>query len=258
MTSFALPGPDQIAVNVHDRDALFAAIADCVARGEGFTVATLNLDHLVKLRRDAAFRDAYLRTRFVVADGRPVVWLSRLAREPVGLAPGSELIEPLCAIAAREGWPVALFGTTGSVLDAAAARLRAACPALRIVFRESPPRGFDPLGAEAAAAAERIDASGATLCFLALGAPKQEIFAVHAQQAAARCGFVSIGAGLDFLAGAQLRAPVWMRRLALEWVWRMLAEPRRLVGRYASCLTILPELAFDALRRRARHAGGAR
>ena len=61
-------------------------------------------------------------------------------------------------------------------------------------------------------------------------------------------GFVSIGAGLDFLAGSQTRAPAWVRAIAMEWLWRMLANPRRLALRYLRCALILPGLARDALR----------
>ena len=96
----------------------------------------------------------------------------------------------------------------------------------------------------------RIGASGAGLCLLALGAPKQEIFAAHAAARLPRTGFMSIGAGLDFLAGTQTRAPAWMRRLAAEWLWRLAGSPRRMAGRYARCFAILPGEAARALRAR--------
>lgn len=240
----------RLAVTAQDRDAVLDAADRRLGDGNGFVVATLNLDHLVKLRRDAAFRDAYAAADLVCADGRPVVWLSRLAGRPVGLAPGSELVEPLCALAARRGAPVALVGSTQATLETAAARLTAAHPGLRVAFAEAPPFGFDPVGGDAAACAGRLAASGARLCFVALGAPKQEIFAAMARAHAPAVGFACVGAGIDFVAGAQTRAPVWARRLALEWLWRMLSDPRRLAGRYAACAALLPSLARDALRQR--------
>lgn len=248
--SFPAGGGERLNVNVADRETLFDLVAARLAAGRGFTVATLNLDHLVKLRRDPAFRAAYRATDFVVADGNPVVWLSRLAGRKVGLAPGSELVGPLCALAARLDAPVALYGSTTAALDEAAERLEAAHPGLRVVFRRAPAFGFDPDGAVATADAGAIAESGARLCLLALGAPRQERFAVRAQAAAPACGFVSVGAGVDFIAGTQTRAPLWARRLAMEWVWRVAMEPRRLGRRYADCALLLPSLLFESIRRR--------
>ena len=213
----------------------------------GFTIATLNLDHVVKMRRDAAFRHAYSCHSHVTADGRPIVWLSRLAGRPIELVPGSELVEPIAAIAARQGVPVAFLGSTAEALLQAQTELCRRLPGLQVVARIAPPMGFDPEGAGADAAIEELRASGARLCFLALGAPKQELFAIRAQQALPEAGFLSIGAGLDFIAGTQVRAPAVFRSMAAEWLWRLGSNPRRLAGRYALCAAALPGLAVDAL-----------
>ena len=107
--------------------------------------------------------------------------------------------------------------------------------------------GFDPTGEEANACIEALNASGAGLCFLALGAPKQEIFAAHAQARLPHMGFMSIGAGLDFIAGRQRRAPKIVRRFAAEWLWRLSLDPGRLFKRYAACIAVLPGLCVTAL-----------
>lgn len=241
-----------------ERAALLAEIETRLRAGTGFTLATLNLDHLVKLRRDRAFLAAYRAHSHVVADGNPVIWLSRLAGRRIELIPGSELITPLAAIAARCAVPVALLGSTPETLAAAAAALETAHPGLEVRGRISPAFGFDPEGPEAEAAIEELRASGAGLCFLALGAPKQEILAVRAARALPGCGFVSIGAGLDFIAGSQVRAPAWVRAAAMEWAWRMLGNPRRLGLRYASCFAILPGLGLGALKDRRTGRTGPR
>lgn len=253
--SYPSGGPQRLPVTLRDRRVALEAVDGALERRDGFALATLNLDHLVKLRRDPAFRRAYLETDFVVADGTPVMWLSRLAGRPVGLAPGSELVEPCCALAARRNAPVALFGATEDTLERAAERLCATHPGLTVALRIAPPFGFDPTSEAADAYAKRIAESGAGLCFLALGAPKQEVFAARARRAAPHCGFLSIGAGLDFIAGAQTRAPVWVRRIAMEWLWRMMSDPRRLARRYLDCALILPGLAADAWRLRAEESG---
>lgn len=232
--------------------ALLADLAVRFAAGRGFAVATLNLDHVVKLGRDAGFRAAYARQTHVVADGNPVVWLQRLAGRPVDLVPGSDLVGPLMALAARKGVPVAFLGSSAAVLEAAAARLQAAHPGLRIVERIAPPYGYDPEGAAAGADLDRIGASGARLCLLALGAPKQELLAARGLDRVPQCGFVSVGAGLDFIAGVQRRAPVWVRRMALEWVWRMAGDWRRLARRYLDCALVMPGLTLAAWRARRR------
>ena len=203
---------------------------------------------MVKLARDPAFRTAYLAQSHVVADGNPVVWVQKAAGQPVELIPGSELIAPVAALAARQDVPVALLGSTEAVLARAAAALEADHPGLRVVAKIAPPQGFDPAGAPGAAALEALAASGARLCFLALGAPKQEILAARGHGLLPQVGFVSIGAGLDFIAGAQVRAPVWVRRIAMEWAWRMLGNPRRLAKRYAQCALVLPGLMAQAKR----------
>lgn len=247
-------GGSRIRVNMPDRGALLAEVGRRLARGEGFALATLNLDHLVKLGRDPAFAAAYAAQDLVVADGHPVVWLSRLARRPVALVPGSDLVVPLARAAAAAGAPVALVGATEAALAGAAARLAAEVPGLAVALRLAPPMGFDPGGPEAEAVLAAVAASGARLVFLALGAPRQERLAARGRARLPGVGFASVGAGLDFLAGTQRRAPVWARRLALEWLWRMLTSPRRLVPRYAACAAILPGQVAAALRLR-REAG---
>lgn len=243
----------RILVNVSDASALMAQVAARWAAGQGFALATINLDHLVKLRGSAAFRTAYAAQDLVVADGNPIVWLSRLAGRPVALVPGSELVVPLARLAQAQGVAVALIGSTEAALDAAATRLRAEVPGLTVALRLAPPMGFDPAGPQAAQLLADVAQSGARLCFLALGAPKQEQLAARGRVLAPGVGFVSVGAGLDFLAGTQARAPVWVRRIAMEWLWRMLSNPRRLAGRYAACAAILPGQAAQAVALRLGH-----
>jgi exopolysaccharide biosynthesis WecB/TagA/CpsF family protein len=226
-----------------------------VEAGKGFAVATLNLDHAVKLRGDPAFHAAYARHSHVTADGNPIVWLCRLAgQSEVSLVPGSELVDPVVALAAELEIPIGLFGATRTSLEQAAHRLSSAHPGLKVVFCEAPPMGFDPDGEGAAEAIERLKQSGARVVFLALGAPKQERFAARAAEHLPQVGFLSIGAGLDFVSGVQVRAPAWVRALAAEWIWRMASDPSRLAARYGKCLLALPGLTLRALRIRQRKA----
>lgn len=239
-----------IEINVRTNNELFRILRERFRGRTGFALATLNLDHLTKLPGDNAFADAYHAHDLVVADGRPIVWLSQVARDPVELMPGSDLIIPLCRLASETGTKVALVGSTEAALAGAADRLREDVPNLDIALCHAPPYGFDPEGAQADDICDMLNQSGAGLCFIALGAPKQELFAAHARDRCPQVGFASIGAGLDFLSGHQIRAPLLMRKMALEWLWRTAQDPRRLIPRYAKCFAILPGLFWRALRQR--------
>lgn len=241
---------DTITVNIPSRAALMQAVRARFGAGTGFALATLNLDHMVKLRHDAAFRAAYAAHDLVVADGNPIVWLSRLAGQRVELVPGSDLLRPMLELAAAQGVRVAFYGSTAEVLAAAASTLMAQIPGLKVVWTGSPPMGFDPEGPDAQSALRAMQAAGAGLCILSLSAPRQERFAILGRSLTPGIGFCSFGAGLDFVAGRQVRAPAWVRAIAMEWLWRALSAPRRLIPRYAACAAVLPGLAVDALRQR--------
>ncbi|MCF8512009.1 MAG: WecB/TagA/CpsF family glycosyltransferase [Rhodobacteraceae bacterium] len=233
-------GDTVLAVNIPDREALLAAVAKRLAARQGFALATLNLDHLVKLGRMPGYRLAYGAHDLICADGNPIVWLSRLARRPVALVPGSDVVRPLLELAARAGRGVALVGSTEDTLAAAASRLMTEIPGLVVVMRHAPAMGFDPTGDEARRVLGELAARDVGLCLIALGAPKQEEFAALGRRLAPQVGFASIGAGLDFITGSQTRAPAWLRAMALEWLWRAATAPRRLLPRYAACAAILP------------------
>ena len=227
-----------------------AALAGHFTAGTGFALATLNLDHLVKLKSSPEFREAYAAQDLITADGNPIVWLSNLARDPVKLLPGADLVIPLACIAADHGRSVALVGSTDESLARAAQTLKTAVPNLEIAAMVAPPMGFDPTGPAANEILDDLAAKNVGLTFVALGAPKQELFAAHGRARSPNVGFASIGAGLDFLSGQQVRAPIWVRRLALEWLWRIANDPMRLGRRYVRCIAILPAQVSNSLKNR--------
>lgn len=226
------------------REAVDAIIL--AANGKSsFTVFTLNLDHLVKLRTDAAFRRAYAQASLVCADGAPIVWLARRQGATLERTTGADLVVPLARAAAAARLGVFLLGTTDEVLGLAGRRLNAICDgSLDICGTLSPSAGFDPHGPEADAALETVRRSGARICLVALGAPKQEVLAARAATLGIPVTFVCVGAALDFLAGKQTRAPEWMQRRGLEWLWRLSTNPARLAARYARCALVLAAIAI--------------
>lgn len=235
---------DGHAINIVTLDDAVACVRTRLRARRGFNFATLNLDHLVKLRRNSAFRSAYARMNFVSADGAPVAALARQEAPLVQRATGADLLVPLCRMAARDKIPVALFGSTRESLDAASRRLRALAPGLDVAFVASPAFGFDPFSSDADACGAAIAASGARLCFVCLGAPKQEIFADRMAQAHREIGFVSVGAAVDFQSGAQVRAPRFVQAVGMEWAWRLASEPRRMAWRYVECAALLSGLGI--------------
>lgn len=230
-------------INIANQKQAIDEIMAAASKGDSFSVWTLNMDFIVKLRQNSAFREAFRHARFVMADGAPIVRLA--AKYGVGIqrTTGADLVAPLVQAASAHRLPVYFFGTSPEVLRKASSQLAIwTNNRMDIVGTDSPRQGFDPSGPEADAALDRIKASGARLCFVALGAPKQEIFAARAVERGVGAGFLCVGAALDFIAGAQIRAPGWVQRHGLEWLWRLGSNPRRLFMRYAHCAVALTRL----------------
>jgi exopolysaccharide biosynthesis WecB/TagA/CpsF family protein len=218
--------------------AVEAAMGRAVEK-RGFRLFTLNLDHLVKRRHDPVFSAAYREADFVSADGAPVAVLARKQGADVERTTGADLVEPLCREAAKRGVPIAFFGSNIETLEKTAQSLRQLYPGLIISHLEAPPYGFDPTSPDAESAALRIAQSGARIVLVALGAPKQELFASHMAHIAPDLGFICIGAALDFIAGTQARAPLFFQKTGLEWVWRLASNPVRMARRYWLCALVL-------------------
>jgi N-acetylglucosaminyldiphosphoundecaprenol N-acetyl-beta-D-mannosaminyltransferase len=207
------------------------AICDLVRGGRGGAVFTPNVDHVVTAEENEPFRQSYTRASLSLADGMPIVWAARLLGRPVPeKISGSDLIEPLVARAAANRFRVYLLGSTEQVAGKAADVLRAQGV---LVCGVDSPIVRDPLSAaERQPIVDRLRAARPDLVLVAFGAPKQELFIDGARSCVPGAVFVGLGASLDFLAGAVRRAPRWMSRCGLEWLYRLAQEPRRLWRRY--------------------------
>ncbi len=219
-------------------------------------LVTPNVDHIVRLSRDTEFVDAYRRASVVLADGMPVVWASRWLGRPLKeRVTGSDLLPLVCGLAAEGGYSVYLLGAMPGVAETAIANLKRRFPGLRVAGCYSPPFGFERDEAENAAIIQRINTALPDILFLGLGPAKQEKWiARHVDALDIRLA-LCIGAGIDFLAGSVQRAPVWMQRSGLEWLYRLRREPQRLWRRY-----LVEDTAFAGIlwrergRLRAAHA----
>ena len=231
-----------VDINVPSITNAVASIVSAAQHGDNFSVCTLNLDHVVKLQQRPDFRAAYRRARFVTADGFPIVMLSRLLGTRIERTTGADLVEPLCREAGKKGLPIFLLGSNDLTLATTTRRLITRFKGLKVAGYYAPGSNFDAFSKEADIAIENIRASGAKLCFIALGAPRQELFAARCLDRLNGTGLLCIGAALDFIAGTQARAPSLTQKVGLEWAWRMLRAPRRLGPRYARCAAVVPGL----------------
>lgn len=199
-------------------------------------VVTPNVDHLVLYRKHPRLAAVYDRAELVLADGMPMVMLSKLLRLPLrDKVSGSDLIDPLVAGAAAAGVPLYFLGASDEVTDKSAERMQAAHPTLRIVGRRSPIFAIDggvDGNPDTAEALEEAGAAGARLVLLAFGAPKQESLFHDFEAQLPPAVYVCCGASLDFVAGKVSRAPRWISRIGAEWVYRLAKEPGRLWKRY--------------------------
>jgi N-acetylglucosaminyldiphosphoundecaprenol N-acetyl-beta-D-mannosaminyltransferase len=173
------------------------------------------------------------RAAFIVADGKPLVWASRMRGTPLPeRVAGSDLIFHLCEEAARQGFRVFLLGGGEGVAEEAARRLVELYPGLQIVGTECPPFR-EPTAEEEEALLGRIRRAAPDILFVAFGQPKGERWIIRHYESLGVPVSVQVGASLDFAAGRVRRAPRWMQKSGLEWVFRLSLEPRRLAGRYA-------------------------
>jgi N-acetylglucosaminyldiphosphoundecaprenol N-acetyl-beta-D-mannosaminyltransferase len=219
-------------------------------------IVTPNLDHIVRLRRDFALQRAYASASLVVADGWPVVAASRLFGVPLPeRVAGSDLVPALLATAADRPLRVFLLGAMPGVGDRAAENIHKTWPGTEVCGTFSPPLGFHTDPEQNAHILSRINATQPDLLVVGLGAPKQEIWlAQHYARLECKVA-IAAGATIDFLAGEQRRAPPWLQRWNLEWLYRMVNDPRRLAKRYLHDAVEFPWLLWSEwnLRRKGYH-----
>jgi N-acetylglucosaminyldiphosphoundecaprenol N-acetyl-beta-D-mannosaminyltransferase len=213
-------------------EAIDHIVSLCRAR-HGGTVLTPNVDHVCLAEQSEALVEAYASASLSLVDGKPLVWLSRLAGAPLPeKISGSDLAEPLVARLASEGLSLFLLGAEEGVGALAADALTERHPGLKIAGVMSPPFGFERDVAQNASVVRAVQEAAPDVVFVCLGAPKQELWMAAHKDALAPAVMIGLGATLDFIAGRVRRAPAWVSDAGLEWLYRLAQEPRRLAGRY--------------------------
>lgn len=211
-------------------------------------VVTPNVDHVVLLARRPDFRAAYRNASLVLADGMPLVWVSRWLGSPIPeRVAGSDLVPRVFAsVEPGDTLRVFLLGAAPGVGEEAGRRIALRWPHVQVVGTYSPPPGFERDEAHNAAICARIAEAQPDLLVVGLGAPKQELWVDrHRERLAAKVA-ICAGGTIDFLAGQQRRAPLWMQEMGLEWLYRLASQPRRLGPRYVRDAWIFPQLVAQA------------
>ncbi len=211
----------------------FAQALDAIERlvdaGQGGSVFTPNIDHVVNVESNAEFEAAYREASLSLVDGTPLLWASKLLGAPLPeKVSGSDLVWPLMERAGARGHRVYLLGGADGVAEKTAhifsEQLR-----VNVVGFDAPMIRLD---ADASAIIDRIRAAAPQLLLVALGSPKQELFIHRHRARLAPAVSLAIGASLDFIAGVVKRSPKWMSAAGLEWLYRLTQDPRRLWRRY--------------------------
>jgi N-acetylglucosaminyldiphosphoundecaprenol N-acetyl-beta-D-mannosaminyltransferase len=209
-----------------------ARVIDWANRGESRYVCLSNVHMVMQGWDDPNFRQIINAADLITTDGVPLVWCLRALGLPSAVRVyGPDLTLHVCAAAAQQQLAIGLYGGTAQSLKEFAALLQSRFPAIEIACSIAPP--FRPLTeAEDATYTKQLAESGARILFVGIGCPKQEIW-MSEHRGRLNMPMLGVGAAFDFHAGRVKQAPAWLQAIGLEWLFRLLMEPRRLWRRYA-------------------------
>jgi N-acetylglucosaminyldiphosphoundecaprenol N-acetyl-beta-D-mannosaminyltransferase len=213
----------------YSTDETIEAVTQTIRAGDRGVLCTVNVAILMMMRSDPRLQRFVDAAQWAVADGQPLVWASRLGPKPLPeRVTGVDLIDRLCARAARDGLGVYLLGANIGTVRKAADVLRARHRGLDI--RGIADGYFSP--EQAADRARAVAESGADLLFVAMGAPRQEYFIEDQWERLGARVVIGVGGSFEVIAGHRKRAPAILQYAGLEWAFRLAQEPRRLFRRY--------------------------
>ncbi|MCB0062323.1 MAG: WecB/TagA/CpsF family glycosyltransferase, partial [Caldilineaceae bacterium] len=201
----------------------------------GHQIATINADFVVKSLYDADLRRILQEADMATADGMPLVWSARLLGVPLeGRVTGADMVPALAERAAEKGYSIYFLGAAPGVAEQAAAILQERHPGLKVAGCRAPTREEVERGDPSIV--EECRAAQPDILLVAFGNPKQEKWIAQHAKALQVPVMMGVGGTFDFIAGVTKRAPGWMQESGLEWLYRLLCEPRRLWKRYATDL----------------------
>jgi N-acetylglucosaminyldiphosphoundecaprenol N-acetyl-beta-D-mannosaminyltransferase len=196
-------------------------------------ICVTNVYSVVMMQKDEEFRKANNSSSLVVADGMPLVWVSRLFGETIPeRISGADLFYELCKCSSQKGYSFFFLGSTQTVLNKMCKNLKEQFPDLRIVGIYSPPYKEIFSDSENLEMIKRINEVKPDILWVGMTAPKQEKWIYHNLDKIDVKIAIGVGAVFDFVAGTVKRAPLWMQKIGLEWLFRFMQEPHRLWKRY--------------------------
>ena len=208
-------------------------IDELIQEDKNAFVVTPNVDHIIQLECRGELAEAYKYADLILADGKPLIWISKWYGTPIKeKISGSDLFPRLCELAAEKGYRMFFLGAAEGVAAKAAENLKKRYKGLQIVGTYSPPKGFDKDNTEMNKIQKMIKNMQPHILIVALGCPKQELFILHNRGELGVPISLGLGASLDFEAGNIKRAPKWMAEHGLEWAYRITQDPKRLAKRY--------------------------
>jgi N-acetylglucosaminyldiphosphoundecaprenol N-acetyl-beta-D-mannosaminyltransferase len=220
-----------VRIDAVSQAQLDESIESFVRCGKSHVVHFCAAHPTVLARREDEYRAVLNGGDLNIPDGAPVAWAARIQSAPATRLPGTDGVHAIVEWGRDRGLTHFFVGGTPDSLVRLRGILETRYPGIRIVGAESPP--FRVLSdAEVEEYAHRIRSRGAKALWVGLGTPKQDFFAERLRGFEAAPVILCVGAAFDFVAGVKRRAPAWMRRLGLEWLYRLVTEPRRLWRRY--------------------------
>ena len=210
-------------------------------------VCCTSVHGIVEAQRDPEMRSVLNRAGLTTEDGMPLVWWCRRSGYPdAGRASGSDLLLAMCERAGERGHRHFFYGGNHRVVESLVLRLKRRFPGLVIAGYRSPP--FRPLTQqEDAADVQAINDTRPDFVWVGLGTPKQDKWMAQHVGKIDATALLGVGAAFDFVSGAKARAPLWMQRSGLEWLFRLITEPRRLAPRYFVIISIFMAGALQQL-----------
>lgn len=222
-------------LDVHINPTSYGAVTKTVigwaARCESRYVCVANVHMVMEAHDSPEFMDVINKADLVTTDGMPLVWMLRLKGYPdQQRVYGPTLMLHVLEAAVSENLPVGFYGSSPEVLRSLITKMQERFPSLRVAYSFSPPFQ-EMIRLEDAEIVDSINASSARILFVGLGCPKQEKWMAE-HRGKVNAVMLGVGAAFDFHAGLKSQAPAWMQKIGLEWLYRLVTEPRRLWRRY--------------------------
>jgi N-acetylglucosaminyldiphosphoundecaprenol N-acetyl-beta-D-mannosaminyltransferase len=208
------------------------SVLELAKLNSGAYVCVSNVHMCMETFDDSAFRHVVNSADLVIPDGRPISWAQKLlGHGDAKQVRGQDIMNELCRLSGNQEFNIGLYGgTSDDLLEQVVRQLTKDYPDIQITYKFSPP--FRPLSQdEDSAVVKAINDASVNVLFVGIGCPKQERWMAE-HKADLNCVMLGVGAAFDFIAGSKQHAPRWMQIIGIEWLFRLLSEPRRLWKRY--------------------------